>query len=626
MLKNSVIIGFFIFVFHKITEIYNGSLLEKIFAAVCGFFQKKASGSVFLAVFRSNAFDGAKWRESLTFRILTSPIRLVLRIGKRISLRSEKYIAGSAAAEFVRNITAVPLRELGYIASAAVLAFTVMTIILQKMTTASAIAASAMAVICLVLLLTEASLGTIFSDSSFVSFFARYFYHTPGSTEREAYHLRHIWTDIAVGAAVGIAAGLANPLYFVLCLVGVIGVAAVLYKTEIGVFIMIFAAPIAPTMLSAGLIAVTLVSLVLGLMNGKYKGYRITPSSPMLVCFIALSAAGGIISLKPQSSIPVMCIYLLFAMPYVIIVNTIRTREQWYNILVVFAMSALVVSLYGVYQNFAVGSTASSWVDSEMFGEIGTRVYSTLENPNVLGQYFIFTIPVVFAMLCKSKGTQNKLTYFLVLCVMAACLVFTWSRGAWVGVMLALVIFVLLCDRRWTVLCVVGVLLLPLVLPQSILSRITSIGNLKDSSTSYRVSVWIASARMAIDYWLGGIGLGTEIFERVYHQYALNGAGFALHSHNFYLQLIVESGIVGLINFLLIIVCAYKQIFLIKEKNSLLRAVTLAMAGAFAGYLFQGMAENLWYNYRMLLFFWLYLGILQSGANLTKDRLYELKE
>ena len=161
---------------------------------------------------------------------------------------------------------------------------------------------------------------------------------------------------------------------------------------------------------------------------------------------------------------------------------------------------------------------------------------------------------------------------------------------------------------------------MPSVLPASILERLTSIGNMEDSSTAYRVSVWVASMRMAQDYWMSGIGIGASAFEKIYPAYALNGAGFALHAHNFYIEWVVEMGVLGLLTFFALILTAYKQIAIVREKKSLIRFVTLAMAGAFLGYLFQGMAENLWYNYRMVLLFWIYLGILQSGVNISNEK------
>ena len=160
---------------------------------------------------------------------------------------------------------------------------------------------------------------------------------------------------------------------------------------------------------------------------------------------------------------------------------------------------------------------------------------------------------------------------------------------------------------------------MPSVLPASILNRLTSIGNLNDSSTAYRVSVWVASLRIAKDYWMSVIGIGSEAFSQIYPNYALNGAGFALHSHNFYIQWVVEMGIFGLLTFLAIILTSYKQITLVKNRNSIFGVVALAMGGALVGILFQGMVENLWYNFRMVLMFWIYLGILQSGVNIANN-------
>ena len=63
----------------------------------------------------------------------------------------------------------------------------------------------------------------------------------------------------------------------------------------------------------------------------------------------------------------------------------------------------------------------------------------------------------------------------------------------------------------------------------------------------------------------------------------------------------------------------FKKIASVKEKNSVLKNVMLAMSGALCGYLFQGLAENLWYNYRMILVFWIYFGIIASGAIIAAD-------
>ena len=185
------------------------------------------------------------------------------------------------------------------------------------------------------------------------------------------------------------------------------------------------------------------------------------------------------------------------------------------------------------------------------------------------------------------------------------------------GVVLALVIMLIKKDHRFLALCVVGIILLPAVLPQSIMARLTSIGNTGDSSTSYRISVWMASINMAQDYFLTGVGLGSDAFATMYKGYALGGASFALHAHNFYLQWIADMGIGGLVVYILIILTAYKCISRIGKGNSLMNIVSYGIAGSLVGYLFQGMAETMWYNYHMILIFWIFMAFAETASHIT---------
>ena len=160
---------------------------------------------------------------------------------------------------------------------------------------------------------------------------------------------------------------------------------------------------------------------------------------------------------------------------------------------------------------------------------------------------------------------------------------------------------------------------LPFVLPSSIVSRFASIGNIGDSSTSYRVSIWKSVVDIIKDYFFSGIGVGEAAFKNVYLQYTHEGIELAPHSHNLYFQIILEVGILGLILFLLLAALFLRKAFsFFDRRNSIypyegreeLRLRLLSAAGAcgIISMLLQGFTDYVWYNYRIFLMFWMVIG------------------
>jgi O-antigen ligase len=302
-------------------------------------------------------------------------------------------------------------------------------------------------------------------------------------------------------------------------------------------------------------------------------------------------------------------------------VNTIKTRQQLYALVALLVLSTTIISLYGLYQLKTVGASSEAWVDTTLFEDIKARVGSTFENPNVLGEYLVLIIPVAIAMLWGQKGWITKLLTLGLTAIMLVCLVYTYSRGAYIGLMLAFALFAVLRDRRFVILGVIGLLLLPFILPPSVINRFTSIGNLSDTSSSYRISVWLGSLKLVQDYWPSGIGLGLEPFKLIYPKYSLNAA-YAHHSHNIYLQLLIENGIAGFTVFVSMMVVYYKTMLsgFYRTRDKFTSTFMIAIASGMAGYLAQGMVENIWYNNRVLLTFWVMLAFgMIAKALVTKD-------
>ena len=418
------------------------------------------------------------------------------------------------------------------------------------------------------------------------------------------------------GLVFGVATYFVSPA-LILCGIGaLIAAYLVLVSPEFGILAMITLLPVAPTMGLVAGVLFTAFSYLLKLIRGK-RSLRFDLLDGTIFVFMLLMIFGGVVATS-RGSLKPMLVYVAFMLGYFLVVNLIRSKEWLQRCFIGVIFSCTLTALYGLYQNF-FGTVEKTWQDSDMFSEISGRVVSTFENPNVLAEYLIMVIPVMLAAMILANGMRAKLLPALSLAATLGCLVYTWSRGAWLGIMIGLLIFLLMYSKNTLTVLLFGALgipFLPFVLPESITQRFLSIGNVGDSSTSYRVYIWEGVVRMLKDHFVSGIGIGNDSFKLVYPYYALSGIETAPHSHNLYLQITVELGIVGLIVFLAAMFFYAQGAFTLAVGEE--RKAKHMSAAVFCGILAvlaQGMTDYIWYNYRVYFMFWLMLGL---GAAVRK--------
>ena len=379
---------------------------------------------------------------------------------------------------------------------------------------------------------------------------------------------------------------------------------------EIGVYAMLFLAPIVPTMVCVALVLLTFMSFFVNSLIKNDMNIRIDSLAVISIMLIGLFLISSLTSYARMASLKIFALYIVFIAFMLIVISCGSDKKKLGKMIFVFVLSGLLVSLYGIYQQFFGNNLGHAWLDEEMFEDISVRVYSTLGNPNVLGEYLLMLIPVCGAMVYGAKKWFAKIFYFGVMCCAGLCMIFTQSRGCWLGLILIAVIFALLVDKRLVILGIIAAMFLPSFLPESIISRFTSIGNLGDSSTSYRVYIWLGTLRLLKDFWWNGIGLGQEAFNKVYPYYSYNAIS-APHAHNLYLQLITETGISGLVTFIISMLVALKKMlvgYIVGKKNVYGILCAAVIAGIF-GFLLQGMFDYVWYNYRVFAIFWMFVGV-----------------
>jgi len=430
---------------------------------------------------------------------------------------------------------------------------------------------------------------------------------------------------IITGMMAGALTFFVSPFLMLFAFFGLLFLYLILTVPESGVVLIFLTLPFLPTLPLGAFTVYVFFCYLIKLFRSK-RTFKLEPLDLLILLFALLTFFGGFVSVSTASRLPSL-MFLCFLGGYFLTVNLIRSPEWIGRVVGALIASAALVALYGLYQK-VTGNISTTWQDSEMFSYIDGRITSTLENPNVLAEYLIMTLPFAFAFFLTAKKGVSRILALALCGLSGAALIFTWSRGAWLGLMIGGTIFLLLYSRHTIsalLFCCLGIPFLPFVIPESILLRLTSIGNLADSSTSYRMSIWKAAVRMFSDHLFSGIGIGEGAFATVYPEYALAGIESAPHSHNLFLQIGIELGIVGLGVFLLILILFARSALTLSAETVGLRApfgvrsikkranvYSLAGFCGILAVLAQGMTDYVWYNYRVFFLFWLVIGIVSS--------------
>lgn len=596
-------------ILHKIAELaqntarfFEKSRLNGIISAVYSRFSDWWQESGIISLLRKEPSEEGTFRKIMYLPV--SFFELINKnMGRWISEKIEKSVILDLARVFMNNVYALNTKFLG--------CFLLSMVALRGMTTLRFGKFSfVFAVLGLLLVLLRYNITDFFDSSKLIGFCIK----TAGFDFRisNIYKKEYVGTRKALILAVifGAVSGILHIGLVILLFVGMMGLCTVMSYPIVGIFAAVVVAPFVPTMILAAVCLLTTASfLVKAVTEPEFTWQK---EGIGIGFFLFLLFISSLFSFAPIKSLMVWAMYLVFAGFYFIIINTVRTKEQAMALLRVFVLVGAAVAIYGVLQYIFGWNTSNAWIDEEMFEEATMRAYSTMENPNVLGEYLLLLIPIAAAFFFKKDGTVwEKTIYIGIFLTACLCMIFTQSRGCWLGLILAIAIFVTFYNGKLWALAPLVILALPFVIPETMIDRMMSVGNLEDSSTSYRVFIWKGTFRMLRDFWIGGIGMGEGAFRSVYPVYSYTGI-IAPHAHNTFLQLVVEGGIGVLLVFVGMMMAFFRKIsgiFKSYEKNSEESLVALAIGSGVAGFLLQSMFDYTFYNYRMMAMFFMVLAL-----------------
>ena len=359
-----------------------------------------------------------------------------------------------------------------------------------------------------------------------------------------------------------------------------------------------------------------------GCSNQKDKALEVGRMGPWFALYFLFITLGLVTSLSVSLSLRFYLFHLTGFFMVLVAVSAVNDRRQLRAMLVCAAVGLAVAALYGCYQGYIGVEVVASQQDMTLNEDMPGRVYAFFDNPNNFAEVLVMLMPLTGALTLNAKGWRGRVLGVCALAASLAALGLTYSRSSWLGLVLAVAIFLILMDWRFLpAMVVVGLCAIPL-LPTSILNRILTIGNMEDTSAKYRVAIWEDTGRLLKDYGLTGTGLGNDVMGKVFHQYpTLYDGNYPIHTHNNYLQMWGETGFFGLLAFLGLLLGQFKEgLQAFRRADKELRRILAAALGSFVGILAVSLVEYTWFYPRNMFLFWFLTGTIAATIKLARKR------
>jgi len=298
---------------------------------------------------------------------------------------------------------------------------------------------------------------------------------------------------------------------------------------------------------------------------------------------------------------------------FLILVSIVQDhKDKTISILKALAFSGIIVSIIAI-----------------LYLILGTLTYDDrlkafYEHPNQLAMYLAPTWIIVSGFLLASKKKKEKKLWILSLMTISIPLFFTYSYGSWVGILAGTIILLLRHRKnkkegRLIYRYVIISLILVILLIQLFLPKFQDIFLTQRSSLHSRFMIWRSSTHILKDNWALGIGPGT--FQQTYLDYQKYFPPYlewaVPQPHNIFLAFWLQTGLIGFIGFLIILIWFFKQglrRICEDKKEAFLASILLALM---VYTLIHGLVDTTYWKNDLAIIFWILIGLMSTISRQT---------
>jgi putative inorganic carbon (HCO3(-)) transporter len=291
--------------------------------------------------------------------------------------------------------------------------------------------------------------------------------------------------------------------------------------------------------------------------------------------------------------------YLLFFFAYF----SLKTLplETIKRIFIPFICSVLFMSLYACYQFYVFPVP----FENRVTGLTGAFYR--------LATFLVIAAPVLLVFTALSRGWVKRVLLFGMLSLFAA-LFFTFTRAAWIAVIAEMCILIVIFLKRYRRALLAFILISALTFIMLSYKSIIPTQFILHGSEQPRLVALERSIEVIKKYPLTGIGYGKKTFS-IYHP----EVGEVLHAHNIFLNTAIETGIPGLLIFVLLLFIVLKD-FIKGLRHAEHPQKKIILTGIFAsciGFLIINQFDFMYHGWPGQLF-WMFAGIGYAIMNTSQ--------
>jgi len=381
------------------------------------------------------------------------------------------------------------------------------------------------------------------------------------------------------------------------------------------VILLPFSVAIAPG-LANSIIGIMLFTFLIEKFLKKEKPFVMSLPVVVFFIFIFIGALSFVNSTNLKDSLNGMIKLFKYFVIFVIYSESVRDKSHLKRIAISAACGVSLIGIDALWQIY----TGRDFIRGNVLnGAIGlSRATASFPGCNVLGVYLTGLTPLIAGLAIFLSRKKEKLLFTVAAILGATGIYLSLSRGAGIGFFVSVVFLSLVKKNKFMVSALIlAFLIYPFIMPQNIKDWAKSLNYnpFYILTCQTRVGIYRNTLHMINEHPFLGIGINT--FSRSYNQYRLaevettNETAPGYYAHNNFLHMAGEMGLFGLAAFLVFLFLVFKSAWKAfkRGKDPYVKAFAVSVFAAILAYLINGLTETSLYHPRVVMIFWLMVGL-----------------